>query len=872
MEDIQKPLMFLSAASRNDREALNKILQLHFRVIVAKDGDELLSLLGNHRLPDIILLDMSLIHPSGLTLLQRISTNSRWCTIPVAVIPRPGSNVSEKSLLALGVKECVNRPFQAEWIASRLLRLAEQRMLIVKQADLEMAQKQTAQNGAQNLLKEQHFVSQMFAFFNRHPGVRYQLVVFTLKQQPQLQTLLSGKELEDISQKILVQMRKLAGRAGFAGQPANSIYAVCLPQEFLSRNELLPLICTLLQQHFAIELSPIFGSCDLGRRDNLAESLQHAIAACQIALEQNLRNLHWSPAINDRLLQEREQISDFMGCIRSNAPLIGFVPILDMATRQTVGCAVRYGASYPVCKEGRPHPAHRIFFAQSHHWKQLSLALQHSGFISMAKRTFVLLNSRSDSLPEDFSLWLPLPIGGLFLPQWVEELAKLKEKYPKVTKHLCLMLDIKDCDAALPQLKVLAQKLQQTNIPVVLCGLDGTDSVEPLITLAPKEIVLAEHLWQQRAENHKNAVFLLQTAQKLSAQTAACGLETPDITLQQLGCRHYMGGQEQTPLYFCDFAAQFITSPIAEPPRLMPCPPNQVTLGEVGKKHLQKAAQKQVLGKRKTVLALVAQAHIPTVLQLPKDAYQLLLANDCREAITLFAEHPETDLLMLSLEDNLEPSFFFLAERFSNLALWQLPMIGILTEDNPKATDLAHRFGIDALLTGQVTSLLLQQKAEELLLDQHRMRQIITKEPTAELPGAAALVLLKQGQAKLSYISPDMKQMTGFAAPELMSVFGGDMLCGVASCDRKRFASHLLDCFDSNAPIDICYWQICKGGKLSRCRLQGRFFKALHDGALYLASFTDVEALYQAKEILERNHLQLPEPLEELQKFPAEFQ
>ena len=86
-------------------EAL-KELNIHYHLIVAKDGEEAVSFLFNCRLfpfnqlPDVILLDINLPKIDGIELLKAIKNESRFNNVPVIIL---SGSVLEKDIVNSGI-------------------------------------------------------------------------------------------------------------------------------------------------------------------------------------------------------------------------------------------------------------------------------------------------------------------------------------------------------------------------------------------------------------------------------------------------------------------------------------------------------------------------------------------------------------------------------------------------------------------------------------------------------------------------------------------------------------------------------------------------------------------------------------------------
>jgi chemosensory pili system protein ChpA (sensor histidine kinase/response regulator) len=94
------------------RRVTQRLLERNgFRVILAKDGVEAISLLQDHR-PDIILLDVEMPRMDGYEFARHVRNDPAVSKVPIIMVT---SRVSEKHrarAIEIGVNDYVSKPYQ----------------------------------------------------------------------------------------------------------------------------------------------------------------------------------------------------------------------------------------------------------------------------------------------------------------------------------------------------------------------------------------------------------------------------------------------------------------------------------------------------------------------------------------------------------------------------------------------------------------------------------------------------------------------------------------------------------------------------------------------------------------------------------------
>jgi DNA-binding response OmpR family regulator len=77
--------------------------------------------------PDILLLDQAMPGESGLTLLRRIRCSSYLYDLPVIMFTAMNGRADEEQAIYAGAQDFISKPFDPDWLVTRVARLLSQR-------------------------------------------------------------------------------------------------------------------------------------------------------------------------------------------------------------------------------------------------------------------------------------------------------------------------------------------------------------------------------------------------------------------------------------------------------------------------------------------------------------------------------------------------------------------------------------------------------------------------------------------------------------------------------------------------------------------------------------------------------------------------
>jgi CheY-like chemotaxis protein len=102
------------------RELLTIILGDQYTVSDARDGSEALQLIGR-KVPDVVLLDMTMPVMDGWTFLKVCRSQPRCAALPVLVLSAEPTASADSQLL--GAQECLYKPFDIDVLLAAVARL-----------------------------------------------------------------------------------------------------------------------------------------------------------------------------------------------------------------------------------------------------------------------------------------------------------------------------------------------------------------------------------------------------------------------------------------------------------------------------------------------------------------------------------------------------------------------------------------------------------------------------------------------------------------------------------------------------------------------------------------------------------------------------
>ena len=118
---------------------LDRILGGHFVIQSFTDGIEALAWLIDGHETDLILVDLTMVHTSGLNLIENIKTSGIFKDIPVIAL-LDGHMAIEEHCLALGVSTCIPKPFNPQDLINFLTRILHDEKKIKTQNIISYAQ------------------------------------------------------------------------------------------------------------------------------------------------------------------------------------------------------------------------------------------------------------------------------------------------------------------------------------------------------------------------------------------------------------------------------------------------------------------------------------------------------------------------------------------------------------------------------------------------------------------------------------------------------------------------------------------------------------------------------------------------------------
>jgi putative two-component system response regulator len=220
---------------------LSALLQPHYLVRAARNGDQALRAANSQPMPELVLLDVMMPGMDGYTVLAKLRENPATARIPVIFITALASEEDEQKGFDLGAVDYITKPIKPATVLARVRthlalkqaqdRLADQNAELEKQvAQRTLALKQTLEKleTSHDTLKKTHFgtlmaISQL-AGLRSTPIPDHSRRVATMARQVAARLNCEAGELQDIFiAALLHDVGKLAFPDGLFDKPVSSL-------------------------------------------------------------------------------------------------------------------------------------------------------------------------------------------------------------------------------------------------------------------------------------------------------------------------------------------------------------------------------------------------------------------------------------------------------------------------------------------------------------------------------------------------------------------------------------------------------------------------------------------------------------------------
>lgn len=126
IEFIDKSTLLIVEDNPDVRKYISMILENHYKIIEAKDGEEGLEK-SYDQIPDLIITDVMMPKVDGFQLCRQLKTDLRTSHIPVIMLTAKATVQDKISGLETGADDYIMKPFEAEELQARIKNLLEQR-------------------------------------------------------------------------------------------------------------------------------------------------------------------------------------------------------------------------------------------------------------------------------------------------------------------------------------------------------------------------------------------------------------------------------------------------------------------------------------------------------------------------------------------------------------------------------------------------------------------------------------------------------------------------------------------------------------------------------------------------------------------------
>jgi CheY-like chemotaxis protein len=105
----------------------------HYDVVLARDGEEALTMLMEHPEVDLVITDVMMPNVDGLEMLERIRRRPEWKTLPVVVATSMANQATVRQAVSLHCKHFIVKPFTVQLLLQTVREAIGQRGVVLQE-------------------------------------------------------------------------------------------------------------------------------------------------------------------------------------------------------------------------------------------------------------------------------------------------------------------------------------------------------------------------------------------------------------------------------------------------------------------------------------------------------------------------------------------------------------------------------------------------------------------------------------------------------------------------------------------------------------------------------------------------------------------
>ncbi|SFQ50610.1 diguanylate cyclase (GGDEF) domain-containing protein [Lachnospiraceae bacterium XBB1006] len=692
----QKLIMALVDERDEHRDAIRKVFEEKFQIVVCKDRDELQQLYMVAQPLDVIIVNMDATGYDSKIILQRFATMHEYQrTVLIASIGSYSAQ-KENEAFALGAEEVIAEPLNLEGLQSRVNRLVKRCILLRREVDNTIATlMSTVQtDDLTGLGNRAEFNRQVRSFILKNHQKGCVIGIWNIDRFKVINELYGSVKGDMVLAALGRKLRGLIGVNGHYGRYEADKFVFCTTRKYL--NQIMEQMEEVLvgggnwnPLDYKVQLH--MGIYTVDEPTMQVEVMcDRADMALQVVKGNYVnRYAYYSDELRTAILSEQELVSEMDVALAERQFVVNLQPIVSTATGRTVSAEALIRWVHPT--KGVISPGLFIpIFEKNGFIAQLDLFV--------CEQVCMYQRERIDACEPVLPISINVSRVNFYKPEFVQEILSITEKY-KVRPDL-IKIEITEGayeDKPLEMIEAI-QEYQSRSFKVMMDDFgSGYSSLNTLkdfnVDVLKIDMKFINDL--ETSERANNILFsIFQMAKALKMETVAEGVETRAQfeLLAGMGCDSIQGYLFSKPITMEEFRERLI----AEEHRVFEegAPDNRRTILVVDDHMVEREVIKKMIG----------------------DRYIVVEAENGKEALELLKRKFDTISLVIADIRMPEMGGLELLSHMSNIIyLKEIPVIMVTAFGERENEEEALTRGALEIITKPFDARLVQKRIENIL-------------------------------------------------------------------------------------------------------------------------------------------------------------